>query len=296
MMTTGYDCPDLLNLALMRPVFSPTDFVQIKGRGTRKHNFLEQLFDPELKSLVRDPDKTRYKLFDFFANCEYFEEKFNYDEVLQLSRPRAEGGGGPEPTPPPPGGIHISTLPDAVTTTTETQIGLEGMKIDRMFFEKFEDKAKTDPVLQEKIETENWDQAVEYVNAHLFDKPNEFFNLEKLRKAAGVDRRLTLREILEKVFGRIPGFKSKEELLDDEFQKFLLDCQPEEAEAIVPMKYYFKAYATDGRFRNIIDTKCFADLNVNPTFSMGDFKAVPQEWRNRIPEYVKDYVSLNQFM
>ncbi|MEI6420576.1 MAG: DEAD/DEAH box helicase family protein [Lentisphaerota bacterium] len=296
MMTTGYDCPDLLNLALMRPVFSPTDFVQIKGRGTRKHNFLEQLFDPELKSLVREPNKTRYKLFDFFANCEYFEEKFNYDEVLQLPRPRSGAEEGPTPPPPPPDGIHISTLPDAVTTTTETQIGLEGMRIDRMFFEKFEDKAKTDPVLQETIEAENWDQAVEYVNTHLFEKPNEFFNLEKLRKAAGVDRRLTLREILEKVFGRIPGFKSKDELLDDEFQKFLLDCQPGEAEAIVPMKYYFKAYATDGRLRNIIDTKCFADLNVNPAFSMGDFKEVPQEWRNRIPEYVKDYVSLNQFM
>lgn len=43
MMTTGYDCPDLLNICLMRPIFSPTDFIQIKGRGTRKHNFLKEL-------------------------------------------------------------------------------------------------------------------------------------------------------------------------------------------------------------------------------------------------------------
>jgi len=113
-----------------------------------------------------------------------------------------------------------------VTTKTETQIGLEGMRIDRVFFNKFEDKVKADPVLQEKIDADHWDQAVEYVTAHLFDKPNEYFTLEKLRKAAGVDRRVTLREILEKVFGRSPGFKSKDELLDDEFQKFLLDCQP----------------------------------------------------------------------
>ena len=34
MMTTGYDCTDILNLGLFRPIFSPTDFVQIKGRGT----------------------------------------------------------------------------------------------------------------------------------------------------------------------------------------------------------------------------------------------------------------------
>jgi len=39
MMTTGYDCPDILNLCLMRPIFSPTDFIQIKGRGTRKYTF-----------------------------------------------------------------------------------------------------------------------------------------------------------------------------------------------------------------------------------------------------------------
>jgi type I restriction enzyme R subunit len=39
MMTTGWDCPNILNLALMRPIFSPTEFIQIKGRGTRIHNF-----------------------------------------------------------------------------------------------------------------------------------------------------------------------------------------------------------------------------------------------------------------
>ena len=40
MMTTGYDCEDLLNIGLLRPIFSPTDFIQIKGRGTRKHDFI----------------------------------------------------------------------------------------------------------------------------------------------------------------------------------------------------------------------------------------------------------------
>ena len=28
-------------------------------------------------------------MFDFFANCEYFEEKYNYDEILKLPK---EGG------------------------------------------------------------------------------------------------------------------------------------------------------------------------------------------------------------
>ena len=85
MMTTGYDCTDILNLGLFRPVFSPTDFVQIKGRGTRRHSFLDQLFDPGIAEHVGEPDKTAFKLFDFFGNCEYFETEFNYDEVYRVA-------------------------------------------------------------------------------------------------------------------------------------------------------------------------------------------------------------------
>ena len=42
-------------------------------------------------------EKEVFKLFDFFANCEYFEEKFDYDEKLKLPKPKkggGEGGGG----------------------------------------------------------------------------------------------------------------------------------------------------------------------------------------------------------
>jgi type I restriction enzyme R subunit len=302
MMTTGYDCPDILNLALMRPVFSPSDFVQIKGRGTRKHEFLEQLFDKQLKEQIGKQEKIKFKFFDFFANCEYFEEKFNYDEVLKLPRPSAgegngDGGGG---TAVGPTGEYIHGGPDNILQVKEEAIGPHGMKIDRMFFETFETTVKADDTLRSFVDNEQWETAVEYVSTNVLNKPGEFFTLDKLRRAAGVDRRLTLHEILEKIFGLIPGFKSKDELLEDEFQKFLLD-QPEDelakhADAIVALKYFFKAYATDGRLRDIIEKRRLTELNVNPAFSMADFKAVPKEWRDRLPEYVKDYVSLNQFM
>ncbi len=55
----------------------------------------------------------------------------------------------------------------------------------------------------------------------VFDKLEEYYTLDKLRKAAAVDRRITLREILEKVFVLIPRFKSKDELLEEEFAKFV---------------------------------------------------------------------------
>src|ERR1022692_3787562 len=96
MMTTGYDCPDILNLGLFRPIFSPTDFIQIKGRGTRKHDFREELFDAEIREKVKEPRKKAFKLFDFFANCEYFEEDYDYDQVIDLPKPKpnVHGNGG----------------------------------------------------------------------------------------------------------------------------------------------------------------------------------------------------------
>ncbi len=295
MMTTGYDCTDILNLGLFRPIFSPTDFIQIKGRGTRKHNFLEQLFDDSFKDGVAQPSKTAFKLFDFFANCEYFEEEFNYDEVLKLPRPKGKVGdtGGDGPVVVEGAYKHLGA--DIIASITEETIGYEGMKIDRMFFEKFEDTVRENETIAAAIEAGQWDRVIDYVNREVFDKPEEYYNLDKLRKAAAVDRRLTLREILEKIFGLIPRFKSKDELLEEEFAKFVADYKPEEAEAIPAIKNYFKAYVTSDQVRHIIDTRQFTDLATNPVFSSSDFKAVPPKYRLLVPEYVKDYVSLNQF-
>jgi type I restriction enzyme, R subunit len=296
MMTTGYDCPDLLNLGLFRPIFSPTDFIQIKGRGTRKHDFLEELHDEAHKADLGAREKTVYKLFDFFANCEYFEEKFNYDEIIRLPQPgpgvaNPIGGIGPTLL----GGIHTHDGEDILSTIKEEAIGPQGMRIDREFFRRFEDVVKEDPAIAASVEAGEWDKVIDYVNREVFDKPDEFYTLEKLRRAAAVDRRITLREILEKVFGLIPRFKSKDELLEEEFAKFVADRKPQEVEAMPAIKNYFKAYLTSDQTRYIIDSGELTGLATNPTFHTSDFKAVPAAYRNLIPEYVKDYVSLNQF-
>ena len=296
MMTTGYDCTDILNLGLFRPIFSPTDFIQIKGRGTRKHDFREVLLDENLKEGVLHPVKTAFKLFDFFANCEYFEEEFKYDEVLKLPPPKGKGSDGGEGRGPEViGGKYEHLGADILSMVKEETIGYEGMKIDRMFFERFEDAIRANDTVASAVEAGQWDRVIDYVNREVFDKPEEYYTLDKLRKAAAVDRRLTLREILEKVFGLIPRFKSKDELLEEEFAKFVADYKPEEAAAIPAIKTYFKAYVTSDRVRAIIESKQFTELATNPVFSTRDFRVVPEKYRALVPEYVKDYVSLNQF-
>ena len=293
MMTTGYDCPDVLNLGLFRPIFSPTDFIQIKGRGTRKHDFREQLFDEDLKESVKGPRKSAFKLFDFFANCQYFEEEFDYDEVLKLPKPKGPGGEGGGGTGEP--SFHTYTGEDILSTIKEEPVGEQGMKIDRMFFQQFEEAVRENDFIAASVEAGEWDRVIDYVNKEFIQNPEQHYSLEKLRKAADVDRRITLREILEKIFGLIPRFKSKDELLEEEFAKFVADYKPEESEAIPALKTYFKAYATSDHVRHIIDTGHLTDLATNPVFSTRDYRAVPEKYRTIIPDYIKDYVPLNQF-
>jgi len=169
------------------------------------------------------------------------------------------------------------------------------MRIDREFYAKFESTVRDNDFITASVEAGQWDRVIDYVNKEVFDKPDEYYNLDKLRKAAGVDRRLTLREILEKIFGLIPRFKSKDELLEEEFSKFVADYKPEEVEALPAIKTYFKAYATSDQIRHIIESGQFTDLATNPVFSTRDFKAVPAKYRKLVPDYIKDYVSLNQF-
>ena len=114
---------------------------------------------------------------------------------------------------------------DLLSTLREETIGPKGMKIDRMLFEKFADTVRADETVAQAVEAGQWDRVIDYVNREVFDKPEEYYTLAKLRKAAAVDRRLTLREILEKVFDKIPRFKSKDELLEEEFAKFVADHQ-----------------------------------------------------------------------
>jgi type I restriction enzyme, R subunit len=288
MMTTGYDCEDILNLALMRPVFSPTDFIQIKGRGTRKHtfNYTDEYGDKHTS------DKASFKFFDFFANCEYFEEKFDYDEVLKLPQLQ-KGTGGEDGTPVDLDEIEVFA-PDKIKEMREQVVGLEGMKVDRKLFEKAKQELQEDEDIKSAVENEQWEKAVTIVRDKYEDKPQLFLNLDKIRKSENLDRRISWREVLERIFGFIDKFKDKNELLEEECEKFISIYKPE-SKYVPYIKNYLKAYVTDERFREIINKKQYTDLNVYAGFSMSEFKALGG-WRDTVPEYVKDYVPVNQFM
>lgn len=290
MMSTGYDCEDILNVVLMRPIFSPTDFIQIKGRGTRKYTFTHQEKESGEMQEAKVA-KEKFKLFDFFANCEFFEEKYDYDEILSLP-PKTGTREGTEI------GIDIDeisiTQPDPLKTFIERAVGFEGMKIDRKVFERFEAAIKDDSFIKQKYEEGDLATIEDYVKDKIFEKPEDYFSLEKLRRAVKADRRISLREFIEKVFGGITDFKLKDELLEDEFEKFVSINKPE-SQFVLPLKNYLKAYITDNEIRDIIEKGEYARLATNPKLTLADLQIL-NGWVERVPEYVKDYVPLNAYM
>jgi type I restriction enzyme R subunit len=300
MMTTGYDCEDILNVALMRPIFSPSDFVQIKGRGTRKFEFEYETY--ATRDFLKKP-KERFKLFDFFANCEYFETEFKYDEQLKLPVVR-KASINYEPSPSEfvdergesifKGPIDLRS-PDELESISEMMVGEDGMRIDR---EGFRRAVAEDVVNNETLKAlwQNGDleEAEEYTKKHVFDKPHHFLNLEKIKKAFNLDRRVSIKEFLQVAFGQKDGFEMKDDLLESEWQKFQ-EITEVDQEHYTSTKHFFKAFIVDEEVRNILQENALAKLEFCPSLSLQEYVDV-NGYQKPVQQYVKDYVSLNTFM
>jgi len=297
MMTTGWDCPNILNLGLMRPIFSPTEFIQIKGRGTRIHKFDHKFKNESGEQETVSVDKRTFKLFDFFATCEYFEEKYQYDQVLKLPTNLDTGddiSAFTDPFKPKREGYEYSES-DKIATLHEQQVDFKGMKVDRMFFQQFEEKVKTDDEIKQLMEAGDVEVATARAKEKYDNKPEEYFDLEKLRKSLKIDRKIGWRELLELIyFGN--QIKGKDDLLNDEFDKFLSTNSIEGIDDIQALRYFFHAYVTDPHVREIIDQQDFTELYHNPSFNVEDFNRVDDKMKTKLPYYIKTYVPLNKFL
>ena len=290
MMSTGYNCKDILNICLMRPIYSPSEFIQIKGRGTRRYDFLESWMT---KSEIPDhisPQKEEYFLFDFFGNYDYFEKDFDYDEVLKLPSDSSQ------PVDSSVGRPHIeeavSTRPDPLATLKKILIPDQGMKVDREFYRSFKNKVVVDTTIRDLVNQQDFAGAETYLKDKILNKPREFFTIEKLRESLGLDRQLTVRELLLHVFDHIEYIPLQQECLDEEFDKFDRVLKLDDS-IYSSVREVFDAYVLDTEFRNIIDSKRFAKLSVHPSGEA--FNKLSQEFREKIPAYIQQNVNLERF-
>ena len=220
MLSTGYDCPEVLNIVLARPIASPTNYIQIKGRGTRRYTF---------------PDgspKTHFVIHDFCEVVEYFEEKYDFTApepipptgVPEPIPPPTPPHGGPDteppepPPPPPPEGMLIAKTPDVMVMTEFLEVGPEGEKVDRMMYqnrwkEKIGEVAAIKPELVEAARTNNFtDDLMEYINTEVLNRPVEYFNETNLARVYRIFADITdfIKEALG--VGKLP---TQREQLDD---------------------------------------------------------------------------------
>lgn len=199
MLSTGYDCPELLNLVLARPVASPTLYVQIKGRGTRRHTFK----DPSGNVLG---EKTHFLIHDFCEVVEYFEEKYDYEAPLPLPPEKKDARGEEEREAGAQGEAMedhvpvrkeqevplVSPAPDAAVLQEHIAVGPEGQKVDRMLYhEKWAETVKraakeVPKILEDAQAGALSDESLEYLRTEILDKPKEYFNERNLSKVYNV--------------------------------------------------------------------------------------------------------------
>ena len=215
MLSTGYNCRDLLNVALFRPIFSTTEYIQIKGRGTRLFEFIHD---------GKSYDKETFHLLDYCGVASYFEDEYDYSEPLKLpteERPKGPGGtgdgGGDGDGKKPEGngngeGTEVKVIPvwtgtDIIVSEEDHVVGPEGEKVDvmtyrGMFEKELSEFAQSSPDLLAAIEEEDDDVIEEILNERFLFRPENYFSTDKLAKAYGVPA--TIASFIYSALGKKP--------------------------------------------------------------------------------------------
>ena len=171
MLTTGFDCPDVLHIVMARRIFSPILYQQIRGRGTR---------------LCPRIGKKRFVIYDFFRNHEYFND--SETDIFSGSG----GGGGSKPgggTKPDPGElIELGLSDEWLEAVTYVEVGPEGERVDKKQYVTEWEKALQgilgDDVLVQKVKAgEPLTTEQENELTHRLNQPRHYFNEDNLRRA-----------------------------------------------------------------------------------------------------------------
>ena len=307
MMTTGYDCSDLLNVVFMRPIFSPSDFIQMKGRGTRLHTF--RYVDYEDDENVIKAQKHNFKLIDFFAVCEYFDKKFEYDKVLVIPKkimgvnvsyaPLTSDGSSSvsEPGVSYAGNVDINEH-DKLRNQTTTIVGGQGMRIDREMFRKFKEELREDATFT-ALYKDDREEALSYLKDKVFDKPNHFMNLEKIRSFFKLDRKLSLGEAMDIVMDQIEKPKSKAEIIHDNFNDAVLTKELTDKltdDTIFHLAYQlFDAYISSSSVQQAIDDQTYGNLDHTNQLSLEEYIELHRAGvAEPLVSYIKDYVDISK--
>lgn len=263
MLATGFDCPEIQNILLARPIFDPITYQQIKGRGTR---------------LCPEINKKEFVVFDFCGVVAYFDEKYDWEAPAKLAR---EGGIGTSSTVITGSGDvsnveedkglsepRVSQTPDVVLTRDVITLP-EGDTVDKNMYRDEWTKAvqqfmttKTDMVSGALEDPDKVEDLIEEINSTLLNKPKLYFNEENLqtshRIVAGV------REFFLSAIGRQPLPTREEQLASFKealVNKFAQTDNPENSfKRAVMVEFIADQAISNDKFRTAVQTNPTLDF------------------------------------
>ena len=225
MLTTGFDCREVLHIVLCRKIFSPILYQQIRGRGTRTC--------PKI-------DKRRFVIYDFFRNHEYFN-----DSETGIFEGPAGGSGASGGSTRPPGPttelMELGIQDDWLDALMYVELGSTGERVDKKVYitnweESIRAAAQNDPLIQKIKDRQPLTEAEEHALADKLNRPENYFNEENLRlayrRAAG-----NLIEFVRHALG-LEKLKSKDDEITENFHAWLVskNVTPEQAQYLALLK------------------------------------------------------------
>ena len=284
MMTTGYDCQDLLNICLMRPVLQPSEFIQIKGRGTR-------IFEFVLKD--KKANKEDFYFFDYFGNFERFEH-YDYDKKIKAPKKVSEGGnllgddGGSQNRGKDAVTLHTS---DGVAMFVGAKVGPDGMTIDREFNKgtSIRDAMLADTELKTAVEHKDWNRVIKIVNERYNNKPQfGFENNETIGKSMSLQRIPSWEELVELFYGIKSKLKTKEELLQEAVNKCMQVFQIQEVKKR-ELRKLIEAYIESKEIRTYIEENKFMMFDYTGIYSVRELLSLGEN-AITIAKNIKTYI------
>ena len=222
MLTTGFDCPEVLHIVMCRKIFSPILYQQIRGRGTRTAPHI---------------GKKQFVIYDFFRNHQYFN-----DDGADITVTGGGGGGGTKPPGPPRELIELGLKDEWLEAVTYVEVGPDGERVDKREYQtrweqvirqQLADDPLVKKVREEKpLTSEEEDQLARHLNT-----PENYFNEDNLRRAYRQPGG-NLVDFIRAALGTLK-IKTREEQITENFQAWLVskNFRPEQAEYLVLLKH-----------------------------------------------------------
>lgn len=207
MLTTGFDCRELLHLVMCRRIRSPILYQQVRGRGTRTAPHI---------------GKCGFVIYDFFGNHEYFN-----DSETDIFADQGGWFGKRERGPwrPPRELVELALQDEWLYAVSYVEVGPDGERVDKTdYVSRWEELVKQtlrdDPLIARVRAGESLTAEEEATLTRLLNQPRMFFNEDNLRRAYR-NPNGSIIEFVRAALG-MQRVKPRDEEINENFQAWLV--------------------------------------------------------------------------